>query len=152
MKSRAAAVWIAWLLAAVYYLYQYALRSAPAVMLPQLSEAFHLNAAAMASVLGLFYYAYAALSLVAGISIDRIGARTVIPAGALLTGVRRLTVWNGKFHRGQRRQIPPGRRRCIRPDWRHLHCRQEFPRFSSRNLDWRHSDVSGWPGERRVSS
>lgn len=95
MKSRAVAVWIAWLLAAVYYLYQYALRSAPAVMLPQLSDAFHLNAAAMASVLGLFYYAYAALSLVAGISIDRIGARTVIPAGALLTAVGALLFGTG---------------------------------------------------------
>ena len=43
MKSRAAAAWIAWLLAAVYYFYQYVLRSAPAVMMPQLSEAFHLR-------------------------------------------------------------------------------------------------------------
>ena len=30
---------VAWLLTAVYYFYQYALRSAPAVMMPQLSEA-----------------------------------------------------------------------------------------------------------------
>jgi len=97
MKSRTTAAWIAWLLAAVYYLYQYALRSAPAVMMPQLSEAFHLSAAAMASVLGLFYYAYAALSLVAGISIDRIGARTVIPAGALLTGAGALLFGTGNF-------------------------------------------------------
>lgn len=95
MKSRTAAVWIAWLLAAVYYLYQYALRSAPAVMMPQLSEAFHLSAAAMASVLGLFYYGYAALSLVAGTSIDRIGARTVIPAGAFLTGAGALLFGTG---------------------------------------------------------
>jgi len=97
MKSRTTAAWIAWLLAAVYYLYQYALRSAPAVMMPQLSEAFHLSAAVMASVLGLFYYAYAALSLVAGISIDRIGARTVIPAGALLTGAGALLFGTGNF-------------------------------------------------------
>jgi sugar phosphate permease len=97
MKNHAAAVWIAWLLAAVYYFYQYVLRSAPAVMMPQLSEAFHLNAAAMASVLGLFYYAYAALSLVAGTSIDRIGARTVIPAGALLTAAGALLFGTGNL-------------------------------------------------------
>jgi len=97
MKSRAAAVWSAWLLAAVYYLYQYGLRSAPAVMMPQLSEAFHLSAAAMASVLGLFYYGYAVLSLVAGISIDRIGARIVIPVGACLTGLGALLFGTGDF-------------------------------------------------------
>ena len=97
MKNRAAAAWIAWLLAAVYYFYQYVLRSAPAVMMPQLSEAFHLSVAVMASALGLFYYGYAALSLVAGISIDRIGARTVIPAGAFLTGAGALLFGTGNF-------------------------------------------------------
>src|SRR5438045_1805833 len=97
MKSPVAAVWIAWLLAGIYYFYQYVLRSAPAVMMPQLSEAFHLSAAVMASVLGLFYYGYAALSLVAGTAIDRIGARTVIPAGALLTGTGALLFGTGNF-------------------------------------------------------
>lgn len=86
MKRGANVAWIAWLLAAVYYFYQYALRSAPAVMMPQLSDAFHLSVTALASILGFFYYGYATLSLVAGISIDRIGARSVIPAGAFLTG------------------------------------------------------------------
>src|SRR3954451_3343477 len=86
MKSRTGAAWVAWLLAAIYYFYQYALRSAPAVMMPQLSEAFDRSAAGMAVVLGIFYYGYAAFSLIAGVSIDRIGARTVVPAGALLTG------------------------------------------------------------------
>jgi hypothetical protein len=31
---------VAWILTAVYYFYQYALRSAPAVMMPELSNAF----------------------------------------------------------------------------------------------------------------
>jgi sugar phosphate permease len=97
MKRRAATVWIAWLLAAVYYFYQYVLRSAPAVMMPQLSEGFHRSAAAMASVIGFFYYGYALLSLVAGISIDRLGARTVIPAGALLTGAGALLFGSGNL-------------------------------------------------------
>src|SRR4051794_12615249 len=97
MTSRTGAVWVAWLLAAIYYFYQYALRSAPAVMMPQLSEAFGRSATAMAVVLGIFYYGYAAFSLVAGISIDRIGARTVIPAGALLTGAGALLFATGNF-------------------------------------------------------
>src|SRR5205823_7627060 len=75
----------------------YALRSAPAGMMPQLSEAFRRSATGMASVLGLFYYGYAALSLVAGISIDRIGGRTVIPAGALLTEAGALLFGTGSL-------------------------------------------------------
>jgi hypothetical protein len=46
--GRKAAI-VAWLLAAVYYFYQYTLRSAPAVMMPQLSEAFGLSALGVAS-------------------------------------------------------------------------------------------------------
>ena len=37
-SSKTAAV--AWLMTAVYYFFQYTLRSAPAVMMPQLSDAF----------------------------------------------------------------------------------------------------------------
>ena len=35
-----AAITAAWLLTAVFYFYQYAMRSAPAVMMPELSTAF----------------------------------------------------------------------------------------------------------------
>src|SRR3954454_2326499 len=97
MTSRNRAARIAWLLAAVYYFYQYALRSAPAVMMPQLSEAFDRSAAGMAVVLGIFYYGYAVFSLIAGTSIDRIGARTVVPAGALLTGAGALLFATGNL-------------------------------------------------------
>ena len=37
---------VAWLITAVYYFYQYTLRSAPAVMMPQLSDAFGISATA----------------------------------------------------------------------------------------------------------
>jgi DMSO reductase anchor subunit len=39
----------AWLVTAVYYFYQYIMRSAPAVMMPQLSEAFGLSTLGVAS-------------------------------------------------------------------------------------------------------
>jgi len=45
---------VAWLLVAVYYFYQYALRSAPSVMIPQLSEAFGVSALGVTSIVGLF--------------------------------------------------------------------------------------------------
>ena len=49
---------VVWLLTSVFYFYQYALRSAPAVMMPQLSDAFGLTAMGVASMVGIFYYGY----------------------------------------------------------------------------------------------
>jgi len=86
MRSRMGAAVAAWLLAALYYFYQYMLRSSPAVMLPQLSQAFGLSAAGAASLVALFYYGYAPFSLIAGPAIDRLGAKAVIPLGALMAG------------------------------------------------------------------
>jgi MFS family permease len=85
-KSTKTAV-VAWLLAALYYFYQYTLRSAPAVMMPQLSEAFGLSALGVASMVGLFYYGYSPFSLIAGAAIDRFGPRKVIPIGAAAVGL-----------------------------------------------------------------
>jgi MFS family permease len=88
MKDRlGGAAWGAWLLTAVYYFYQYVLRSAPAVMLPQLSDAFQLTSVGVASVLGIFYYGYSPFSLVAGAAIDRLGAKGVVSAGAFTAGI-----------------------------------------------------------------
>ena len=98
MKSAAA---VAWLVAAVYYFYQYALRSAPAVMMPQLSEGFALDAAGVAALAGLFYYGYSPFSLVAGVALDRLGARAVIPAGALMTGAGALLFATGDLQSAQ---------------------------------------------------
>jgi MFS family permease len=78
---------VAWLVAAVYYFYQYTLRSAPAVMIPELSQAFGLGAVAVASLAGLFYWGYAPFSLAAGAAMDRLGARRVLPLGAAAVGV-----------------------------------------------------------------
>jgi MFS family permease len=95
MRTLTGAAGIAWLLAASYYFFQYALRSAPAVMLPQLADAYNLTAIATASMVGVFYYGYSAFSLVAGTVIDRLGARAVLPAGALLTGLGSLLFATG---------------------------------------------------------
>jgi len=85
MKSRQSAAGVAWLLAALYYSYQYALRSAPAVMIPQLAGAFGITSVAVASLAGVFYYGYGPFSLVAGAAIDRMGAKVVASLGALAT-------------------------------------------------------------------
>jgi MFS family permease len=86
---------IAWLITAIYYLYQYVLRSAPAVMMPELAAGFGLTATAMATMLGLFYYGYSPFSLVAGVAMDRLGPRRAVPIGAATVGVGALLFATG---------------------------------------------------------
>jgi MFS family permease len=95
MKSATRTATIAWLITAVYYFYQYVLRSAPSVMMPQLSEAYGLTAVAVASMAGLFYYGYSPFSLVAGAALDRWGPRLVIPVGAAAVGIGALLFASG---------------------------------------------------------
>src|ERR1700745_3301755 len=85
-KIRGAAIG-AWLFAALYYFYQYALLSSPSVMMPQLTRAFSVNALGVSAIVGMFYYGYSPFSLVAGASMDRFGAKRVIPIGAAVVGI-----------------------------------------------------------------
>jgi MFS family permease len=95
MKTAVRTATLAWLVAAIYYFYQYALRSAPAVMMPELSAAFGLTATGVASLAGLFYYGYSPFSLVAGVALDRWGPRRVMPIGAAAVGVGALLFATG---------------------------------------------------------
>jgi MFS family permease len=97
MKTSAGIAGAAWLLTAVYYFYQYALRSAPAVMMPQLSDAFHLSSLGAASLVGLFYYGYSPFSLIAGAALDRLGPKTVVPIGAIMAGCGALLFGTGNL-------------------------------------------------------
>jgi MFS family permease len=94
-KSLGIAV-LAWVLTAIYYFYQYSLRSAPSVMMPQLSEAFGVSALGAASMVGLFYYGYSPFSLVAGAAMDQLGPRRVLPTAAALVGVGALLFATGR--------------------------------------------------------
>jgi len=86
---------VAWVLTAVYYFYQYALRSAPAVMMPELSNAFGLTPLGVASIVGLFYYGYSPFSLIAGAAMDRIGPRRLLPGAAAVVGIGALLFATG---------------------------------------------------------
>ena len=86
---------VVWILTAVFYFYQYALRSAPAVMMPQLSEAYGLTAMGVASMVGLFYYGYSPFSLVAGATMDMLGPRWLVPFAAMVVGLGALLFATG---------------------------------------------------------
>ena len=56
----------AWLLCSIFYFAQYALRSAPGVMLDELGAALALDKVALGSLVGLYYYTYAVFAIIAG--------------------------------------------------------------------------------------
>jgi MFS family permease len=84
-----------WVLVAVFYFYQYVLRSAPSVMMPQLTDAFGLSSLGVASLVGLFYYGYSPFSLVAGAAMDWVGPSKVLPLSAALVGIGALLFGSG---------------------------------------------------------
>ena len=86
----------AWVLTALYYFYQYTLRSAPAVMMSELSTAFAITPVAVASIVTLFYYGYSPFSLVAGAAMDRIGPRRLLPGAAAVVGIGALLFATGQ--------------------------------------------------------
>jgi MFS family permease len=64
-------------------------------MIPELTGAFGVNALGVSAIVGMFYYGYSPFSLVAGTSIDRFGAKRVIPIGAAVVGIGALLFGTG---------------------------------------------------------
>lgn len=83
-QPRVRAFAIAWVCALLFYFFEYAVRSSPAVMIPELSKAFGVTALGVSSILGTYYYTYSVTSLVAGVLLDRFGAKYVVPAGMMI--------------------------------------------------------------------
>jgi MFS family permease len=78
---------IAWGFCLLFYFGQYALRSAPGVMVPELTTTFGLTTVGVSSLLGLYYYTYSTFAIIAGASLDRLGAKYVVPAGIVVTAI-----------------------------------------------------------------
>src|SRR5580658_3001383 len=82
--SRTRAFQIAWGLAMCFYFLEYASRSAPAVMIPELTQAFGMTAVGVSAILGTYYYTYSVTSLIAGGALDRVGAKKAVPIGIFI--------------------------------------------------------------------
>jgi MFS family permease len=78
---------IAWALGLLFYFLEYAIRSSPAVMITELSHAFDVNAVGVGSVAGMYYYTYSVTSLIAGIALDRAGAKYSLSIGTVIVGI-----------------------------------------------------------------
>ncbi len=82
-----AAFIVAWAVCLLFYFLQYAVRSAPSVMIPELTKAHGLTTLGVSSLLGLYYYTYSTFALVSGASLDRWGAKYTVPVGIFFLAV-----------------------------------------------------------------
>lgn len=78
---------IAWLFGLVFYFLDYVIRSAPAVMIPELVSNFNTTELKLISMVGTYYYTYSTCSLIAGIALDKFGGKRSLFIGALILGI-----------------------------------------------------------------
>jgi len=78
---------VAWVFSLAFYFLEYAVRSSPAVMIPQLAKTFGVSTLGVSDILGTYYYTYSTASLLAGVLLDRLGAKYVVSTGMAILGV-----------------------------------------------------------------
>ena len=78
---------IAWFFTVIFYFLEYAVRSSPSVMIQGLEASFNTTALGIATILGVYYYTYSSMSLVAGAALDHLGAKRSVPVGITILGL-----------------------------------------------------------------
>ncbi|MBS0649261.1 MAG: MFS transporter [Verrucomicrobia bacterium] len=85
MSKSQTVVWSIWIIASVFYAYQYILRVMPSIMLDTIIQQFHIDAATFGQFSGVYYIGYSLMHLPIGIMLDRFGPRKVMTGCTLLT-------------------------------------------------------------------
>ncbi|MXN93120.1 MFS transporter [Flavobacterium sp. Sd200] len=87
LKQKSNPFIIAWALGLLFYAVEYAVRSAPSIMMPQLTTVFSASLGTVSSIVGTYYLTYSLTSLAAGLAIDRLGAKYPLFVGVIILGI-----------------------------------------------------------------
>ncbi len=90
-RSRTIA-WSVWLIASIFYAYQYVLRVMPNIMLEDIMQQFNIDAAVFGQYSGFYYLGYCFFHLPIAIMLDRYGPKKVMAGCMLLTVVGLLPI------------------------------------------------------------
>lgn len=77
--------WMVWVIASVFYAYQYILRVMPNIMLEDIMNQFGISALTFGQFSGVYYIGYSLMHLPVGIMLDRFGPKKVMTGCILLT-------------------------------------------------------------------
>ncbi len=78
-------MWGVWLIASIFYTYQYILRVMPNIMLNDIMQQFGINAATFGQFSGVYYIGYSLMHLPIGIMLDRYGPKKIMTLCILFT-------------------------------------------------------------------
>ncbi|MBA2727953.1 MAG: MFS transporter [Parachlamydiaceae bacterium] len=87
MKVSRMMAWTIWMVASIFYAYQYILRVMPNIMLDDIMNQYQIDAAIFGQFSGFYYIGYSLLHLPIGIMLDRYGPKKVMSGCILLTVV-----------------------------------------------------------------
>ena len=76
--NRRAIAWIVWLIASIFYAYQYVLRVMPNIFMNDIMQQFGIGAGAFGQVSGIYYIGYSLAHLPIGIMLDRYGPKKIM--------------------------------------------------------------------------
>lgn len=92
MSSSRSLVLCAWMVASLFYAYQFILRVMPNIMLADITSQFDIGAAEFGQFSGAFYLGYCLFHIPIGILVDRFGPKKVMSGCILLTVIGSLPV------------------------------------------------------------
>lgn len=84
-----------WMIASIFYAYQYILRVMPSIMFEELLEQFNIDAAVFGQFSGMYYMGYSLTHIPLGILLDRIGPRKIMSFCILITVIGLLPIMYG---------------------------------------------------------
>lgn len=76
-----------WLLASLFFFYAWVLRVAPSITVEPIMRDFGVGGVVVGNLSAVYFYAYAAMQIPAGLAADRWGPRRVLTLAVLVTGV-----------------------------------------------------------------
>lgn len=92
MSTSRVVAWFVWIIASIFYAYQYVLRVMPSIMLNDITAQFHIDATLFGQFSGVYYIGYSLMHLPIGIMLDRFGPRKVMTGCILLTVIGLLPI------------------------------------------------------------
>lgn len=88
--------YISWFIGALFYLYQYVLRSFPASIEYDLRTQFHLTAQEYSTMSSYLLFFYALMQIPIGLLLDRIGVKKILATSIFISTIGTLTMANAK--------------------------------------------------------
>jgi len=83
----AALSWAVWIVAALFYLAAFYVRTSPAVMTTELMRDFRISASQLGQFSAFYFYAYLLMQIPTGVLVDTWGARRLLIGGSLLAAL-----------------------------------------------------------------